>query len=386
MYFNPDAQKDLEQVVERSFRPTTEILLDLLKDGLKCAFSISGMVVDQLERWDPGMLDLLTEAATQPGVELLAQTYYHSVAGLFKDQREFRDEILLHRDLMHERFGSTPTLFAHTEYPLTPVTASTLADTGMEAAIIEGNGGVVQESEHNVLFTCQGLPVLITHCELSDDIAVRFPRREWDRWPLMADRFASWVAASPGECVTLFLDYRIFGDTIGKETGIFDFLRALPTAFSDAGVETEHPSAAARLPSRGELIVEEEHARSAGPIGATDGQRTILQQSWRSDLPPDFEPGKPPTRSAVFRRRRHSISPRTTDPSGTPPTACRSWRICWSTFPRALSGTTVSGRISPDGSTRSSATRNWQGRFRRSRHVPRCNPSYRRGLTNYGNA
>ena len=268
-YFTPHTKEDLGQVIDRSFRPATETLLNLLDDGFRCAFSISGVVVEHLERWYPAMLELLSRAATHQNTEVLAGTYYHSVAGLFAGQQEFMDELLMHRALMTDLFGVTPITFAHTDYPLTPATAETLAGTGIRAAIIEGIEGAAPGRDPNHVHTYRGLPVLVTHCDLADDTAVRFPWREWDRWPLMADRYAEWISLSPGDCITLFLDYRIFGDVIGPETGILDFLRALPSALADVGVRTVHPTDAVRLPPHGDI----------GETGGHDRQRTILQQS-----------------------------------------------------------------------------------------------------------
>nr|WP_292490602.1 alpha-amylase [Methanoculleus sp. 10] len=264
-------KEGLGRVIDRSFRPATEILIDLLDGGFKCAFSISGVMVEHLERWYPETLELISRAATHQNAEVLAETYYHSVAGQFTDLEEFVDELLMHRDLMKEHFSAVPTTFAHTDYPITPATAEALAGAGIEAAIIEGGGPPAPERDPNHTYTYRGLPVLVTHCDLADDIAVRFPWREWDRWPLMADRYAKWLAVSPGDCITLFLDYRIFGDVVGPETGILEFLHALPAALAGEGITTVHPSEAARIiPPRGDI----------GETGEPGGpQRTILQQS-----------------------------------------------------------------------------------------------------------
>nr|WP_261597802.1 alpha-amylase [Methanoculleus sp. Afa-1] len=269
-YFNPALKEDLGRVIDRSFWPATEILVDLLDNGLKCAFSISGVMVEHLDEWYPDALELISRATTHPNAEVLAETYYHSVAGQFDDLAEFVDELLMHRDLMREQFSATPTTFVHTDYPITPATAEALAGAGIEAAIIEGGGFSIAGRETNHTYAYHGLPVLVTHCDLADDIAVRFPRREWDRWPLMADRYAEWLAASPGDCITLFLDYRIFGDVIDPATGILEFLRALPSALAAEGITTVHPSEAARLTPHAEI------GKTAAPPGP---QRTILQQS-----------------------------------------------------------------------------------------------------------
>lgn len=268
-YFNPDMKRDLGRVIGRSFRPATEILLDLLDGGFRCALSISGVMVEHLELWYPETLELISRAATHQNTEVLATTYYHSVAGQFSDLTEFVDEFTLHRDLMKEHFATVPTTFAHTDHPITHTTAGALADAGIKAVIIDGSGHPAPGSDPNHIYTYHGLPVLVTHCDLADDIAVRFSRREWDRWPLMADRYAEWLAVSPGNCITLFLDYRIFGDVVGPETGILEFLHALPKAFADEGITTIHPSDAAKFTPQGDI----------GEVVNTGQQRTILQQS-----------------------------------------------------------------------------------------------------------
>lgn len=271
-YFDPYLKEDLGVVIDRSFQPATEILINLLEEGFACALSISGTVVELLESWYPDMLDLLSRAATHRNVELLGETYYHSVAGQFRDPGEFETEILMHRDLMKDYFSAVPTAFAHTDYPITPATAEVLQDNGIRAAIIEGDsGGPALDTDPNHVYTYNGLPILITHCNLADDIAIRFPWRDWDRWPLTADRYAEWISVSPGECITLYLDYRVFGDFVGAETGILEFLRALPAALAAKGVDSIHPSDAVTRFSP--------HSEIGEAVNADNQQLTIIQQS-----------------------------------------------------------------------------------------------------------
>jgi alpha-amylase len=63
---------------------------------------------------------------------------------------------------------------------------------------------------------------------LTDDIGFRFSARWWSEWPLTADKYASWLAATPGQCVNIFPDYETFGEHHWPETGIHDFLKHLP--------------------------------------------------------------------------------------------------------------------------------------------------------------
>jgi alpha-amylase len=74
--------------------------------------------------------------------------------------------------------------------------------------------------------------VLLRNFVLSDDIAFRFSNRNWNSWPLTAEKYASWInkLAPKSELINIFLDYETFGEHNWKETGIFDFLSHMPGA------------------------------------------------------------------------------------------------------------------------------------------------------------
>ena len=74
-----------------------------------------------------------------------------------------------------------------------------------------------------------GLNVLLRNYYLSDDIGFRFSCRGWEEYPLTADKYAKWLASSPGDCINIYIDYETFGEHQWKETGIFEFLKALPS-------------------------------------------------------------------------------------------------------------------------------------------------------------
>jgi alpha-amylase len=74
------------------------------------------------------------------------------------------------------------------------------------------------------------LKVLLRNFMLSDDIAFRFGNREWSEWPLTVEKFSSWInaRAPKAELINLFMDYETFGEHQKKESGIFEFMKALP--------------------------------------------------------------------------------------------------------------------------------------------------------------
>src|SRR5208337_5435738 len=88
-YFSALNKEILERVANKCYIPATMAILENLDRGFKCAFSISGTVIEQLEQWSPDALDLFKQVASHGNAEMLSQTYYHSIASLFDDPGEF---------------------------------------------------------------------------------------------------------------------------------------------------------------------------------------------------------------------------------------------------------------------------------------------------------
>jgi alpha-amylase len=169
---------------------------------------------------------------------------------------------------MHDLFRVRPTIFENTEFTFNNEVAATIRDMGFAGIFTEGVDRILGWRSPDYLYTCRDLPVLLRNTKLSDDIAFRFANRTWDMYPLTADTYAHWVASSSGDNITVFLDYETFGEHFWQETGIFDFLRALPDELSKRDVGMILPS---QVVSR------------YSPVGDIDVQETI---SW-ADLEKD---------------------------------------------------------------------------------------------------
>ncbi len=257
IYFSPVNKEILERVADKCYLPATGIILDSLDKGFKCAFSISGTVVEQLERWRPDALELFRQVAAHRNAEMLAQTYYHSVASLFGDLGEFEQQVRLHRKLIKSVFGVKPKVMENTEFIFNNSIAKSAAKMGFAAAYTEGVERVLGWRSPDYVYSCNGVKVLMRNYKLSDDVAFRFNNRGWDQYPLTADKFASWVAASPGDYINIFVDYETFGEHHWEDSGIMEFLRWLPAECADKSVEFITPSEAATMPARDELSIEE---------------------------------------------------------------------------------------------------------------------------------
>ena len=77
--------------------------------------------------------------------------------------------------------------------------------------------------------------LLLKNYRLSDDIAFRFSNKKWSGWPLTAETYSSWVTASGGPLVNLFMDYETFGEHQWKEHGIFTFFERFVGKWITAG-------------------------------------------------------------------------------------------------------------------------------------------------------
>ena len=95
-YFNDRSETDLnnrrivEKVARKSYIPATRLLLELLKrhPQLRISYSFSGIALEQLERYAPEALDLFKAVVDTGQVEVLGETYYHSLS-FFYSQGEF---------------------------------------------------------------------------------------------------------------------------------------------------------------------------------------------------------------------------------------------------------------------------------------------------------
>ena len=239
-YFDEDINSDVfYKVAEKCYFPTTRLLLDLIyqhketEKPFKISFGLSGTFLDQAARYAPELIELFQLLAKTGCVEFTGETYYHSLSGLFgEDRSEFRAQVIKHSDKIEALFGRRPTVFRNTECLYNNAIAEAVKSLGFEGIITEGVDRLMEgwKSPDFVYQSPSGLPILLRNYGLSDDIAYRFPNRGWEHYPLKAETFAGWLAENTDMNVTLAMDYEALGEHIWAETGIFEFIKALPDA------------------------------------------------------------------------------------------------------------------------------------------------------------
>lgn len=231
---NLNNEKIIKKVSEKCYLPANKVMLELIKryPQFKISYSLSGVLLEQLEQHAPTVLDSFKALADTGNVEFLNETSHHSLSFIFS-KPEFRDQVLNHRKKIKHLFNQSPKVFRNTELIYNNDLANEVSDMGFKATLLEGADHVLGWRSPNFVYHSKNNPnmkLLLKNYRLSDDIAFRFSERSWEGWPLTAPKFASWVNAinGDGNTVNLFMDYETFGEHQWESTGIFEFLRALP--------------------------------------------------------------------------------------------------------------------------------------------------------------
>lgn len=238
-YFDTDPkdhnsnQQVLEKVSAKSYIPTIGKLKYLLEKypEFKLNLSITGLLIEQLERWAPEALQGFQELAATGRVEIAAETYYHSLA-FFYDRPEFERQVRQHSEKIQHLFGQTPRVFRNTELAYNNELAQWAEHNGYTGILAEGWDPALGWRSPNFMYRPDGtheIKLLLKNYKVSDDIAFRFGDKNWSEWPLTADKFTHWLNEShDAEIFNLFMDYETFGEHQWEDKGIFDFLEHLP--------------------------------------------------------------------------------------------------------------------------------------------------------------
>jgi alpha-amylase len=220
-----------DRISSKCYLPTNRIILDEIRrfenseKPFKVAYSFSGVFLDQCSRYSPDVLESFIKLIDTGKAEVMEQTYYHSLSSLYNDKQEFFDEVKMHKEQIWDIFGLRATTFENTELLYNNQIAQMVESMGYKAIFTEG---VV--ADPNYVYRPSGidLSLLMRNYQLTDDIGFRFSATWWEEYPLTADKYSNWLSSTPGQCINIFCDYETFGEHQWPETGIFEFLKALP--------------------------------------------------------------------------------------------------------------------------------------------------------------
>lgn len=242
----------LSKVADNCYLPANRMFRRLIEDNggrFRMALSISGTVIEQMERYRPDVLESFQELVASGGVELLAETYYHSLAFVHSN-KEFDRQVEMHLQKLEDVFQVRPRVFRNTELIYNDAIAAKAETMGFDGVIAEGVEANLAGSSPNFLYrapTTARIKTLLRNSRLSDDLGFRFSDTAWPGHPLTPEKFAGWLAECEGDVVNLFMDYENIGEHQWADTGIFEFWEAMPEAVIEAGLQWVTPTESVEL-------------------------------------------------------------------------------------------------------------------------------------------
>lgn len=273
VFDEPMNERYFRKVATSCYYPTTRLFLRLVREqGLRLSIGLSLSFARQAQAWEPELLDLFRELIAEENVELIGVEPYHSFLFLL-DLPAFVLRMQWMGDEMERIFGKRPTVTDTTEMGMSATIYNALDTAGFRGALLDGRQWVMEWRAPTYLYRYSDeeplplpLPVkraqytprskrspqkllldndrdsgpylLARHTQLSDDVGFRFSNTSWSQYPLYADTYARWIAQTPGDGVLLGWDYETFGEHHHRDTGIFDFLDALPATLDRLNVAT----------------------------------------------------------------------------------------------------------------------------------------------------
>ncbi len=253
-YYYDDFQteENIRQLAEKTYLPANKTILDCITHSqgmFKCAFSISGATLEQLEQYAPEVIDSFRELASTGCVEFLAEPYGHSLASLY-NELEFERQVQLHAKKIKDLFDYTPTTLCNTALIYADDIGEKVWKMGYKTLLIEGGRHVLGWKSPHYLYhhlSENKLKLLIRDYKLSDDISFRFSDKSWTDYPLTAEKYMQWIASTPPEeqIISIWMGYEAFGTKQDASSGIFDFLKAIPYHAMIHGIDFITPSLAA---------------------------------------------------------------------------------------------------------------------------------------------
>jgi alpha-amylase len=222
------------RLAERCYLLANQMLLELneeLGEKMKCSFSISGTSLELFRQYRPEVIDSFQKLHQIHAIEITGNTYSHSLAALH-NKSTFLEQIRLQKALLHEIFDVEPVVFCNTECVYSDEIGEWLYESGYRIVLTEGAKHILGWKSPGYLYCNPYQPdllLMLRNYSLSNDIEFRFSARDWDQYPLTAEKFMSFLRKTPDDIpmINIYIDYETLGEFHTVDTGIFDFFKSL---------------------------------------------------------------------------------------------------------------------------------------------------------------
>lgn len=226
------------KVARWCYYPATQMFLELVDQGFKLNIGFSVSFLRQAEMWDAELLEKFKELVRHPNVELINVEPYHSFL-FYLDIQAFIERMQWAAGYVRRLFGlrKKPRVTDTTEMFMSNDIYYALNKAGFDGALMDGRAWVMGWRQPTHLYHHGGQMQLLTrHYTLSDDVGYRFSNRSWSGWPLFGNTYSKWIRDTGGDFVFVGWDFETFGEHHSRDTGIFSFMRSLPTHLKRDGI------------------------------------------------------------------------------------------------------------------------------------------------------
>lgn len=229
--YSADSGELLCDIAQRCYLPANKKLLQLIEQfagRFKISFSISGTALEQMEMYCPTVLESFRTLVATGNVEIVAQTYYHSLSFLYSP-KEFTRQVKKHHEAVRKLFGVTPRVFKNTEQYYSNDIARAVEKMGYHGILLDGADSLLMGRSPDFVYqpiNASKIRSLINNQSLSDHIAWQFSNPSWQEYPITGAKYASWLQPlkKTSQTINLFMNYETFGERHLAESGIFKFL------------------------------------------------------------------------------------------------------------------------------------------------------------------
>ena len=263
-YYYDDIQTEdhVVSLIQNSYMPLCKTLAEMIrlsKGRFHCAISVSGIMLEMFEQYDPEMIDMLKELAATSCVEFVVTPYSYSLAGVYSDT-EAVEQLQSQQAMVKQLLGVESTTACLTELLYSDEIAIQLHKLGFKAVMTEGAKHILSWKSPNYVYNSSAAPklkVLLRNTTVSDELAFHFSDPAWHNFPMDAEKFATNLASMPEEeqVANIWVGAETFGVRQSAMSGIFEFIKALPYFALEQGVGFMTPSEVAKKFAASDAIV-----------------------------------------------------------------------------------------------------------------------------------
>ena len=290
-YYYEDMQSEdqVQYLASTSYLPLCQTLQEMIRlsrGKFRCAFAISGEMLEMFEQFVPEMIDSLKALAATKCVEFVTMPYAYSLASQY-DTNEFIAQVKLHADKINELFGLKSTALANTELLFGDEFALLAQKLGFKTCMTEGSKHLLSWKSPNYVYQAAAAPkvkLLLRNASISDSLSFLFSDPSWPGYPMDAEKYARQLNELPEEdVVNIWLGAETFGIRQQAATGIFEFLKAIPYYALEKEIGFLTPSEAGKKPAVDSLAVPFPNtwcgeAKDLSPFAGNDLQQEALSK------------------------------------------------------------------------------------------------------------